>query len=106
MCQLQTYVPVVPNRSRLSNPKGVSKNGCSVANATAPIKQGVRPSLKFEMSDKVCPHCNRPLMEIDHYGEVGCIDCNRWGHPGDDKLIMELMDSDLEALRGSGGESG
>ena len=52
------------------------------------------------MSDKVCPHCNRPLMEIDHYGEVlvGCIDCNRWGHPGDDKLIMELMDSDLEAL--------
>ena len=24
----------------------------------------------------------------------------RRGHPGDDKLIMELMDSDLEALRG------
>ena len=43
-------------------------------------------------------------MEIDHYGEVliGCINCNRWGHPDDDKLIMELMDSDLEALRGSG----
>ena len=41
-------------------------------------------------------------MTIDHYGEVlvGCIDCNRWGHPGDDKLIMELMESDLEALRG------
>jgi hypothetical protein len=41
-------------------------------------------------------------MEIDQYGEVlvGCIDCNRWGHPGDDKLIMELMESDLEALRG------
>jgi hypothetical protein len=36
---------------------------------------------------------------------IGCIDCNRWGHPGDDKLIMELMDSDLEALRGSGGNS-
>ncbi|MGB0055588.1 MAG: hypothetical protein WBQ20_02285 [Methyloceanibacter sp.] len=37
------------------------------------------------MSDKVCPHCNRPLMEIDHYGEVllGCIDGNRWGHLGD-----------------------
>ena len=46
-------------------------------------------------------------MEIDHYGEVlvGCINCNRWGHPDDDKLIMELMDSDLEALRGSGGNS-
>ena len=54
------------------------------------------------MRDKACPHCNRPLMEIDHYGEVlvGCIDCNCWGHPGDDKLIMELMGSDLEALKG------
>jgi hypothetical protein len=54
------------------------------------------------MSDKVCAYCNRPLMKIDHYGEVfvGCIDCNRWGRPGDDKLIMELMESDLEALRG------
>ena len=53
------------------------------------------------MSNKVCPYCNGPLMKIDHYGEVlvGCIDCNRWGHPGDDKLIMELMESDLEALR-------
>jgi len=40
-------------------------------------------------------------MKIDHYGEalVGCIDCNRWGHPGDHKLIMELLESDLEALR-------
>jgi hypothetical protein len=54
------------------------------------------------MIDKVCPYCNRPLMKIDHYGKVlvGYIDCNRWGHPGDDKLIMELMESDLEALRG------
>ena len=60
------------------------------------------------MSDKVCPYCNGPLMKIDHYGEVlvGCIDCNRWGRPGDDKLVMELMDSDLEALRGTKGESG
>jgi hypothetical protein len=51
------------------------------------------------MSDKVCAYCNA-VMKIEHYGEVlvGCIDCNRWGHPGDDKLIMELMDSDLEAL--------
>jgi hypothetical protein len=34
---------------------------------------------------------------------IGCIDCNRWGHPGDDKLIMELMDSDLEAHKGLAG---
>ena len=60
------------------------------------------------MSDEVCPYCNGPLMEIDHYGEVlvGCINCNRWGHPGDDQLMMELMESDLEALRGLGGDSG
>ena len=58
-----------------------------------------------KMSEKVCPYCNGPLMKIDHYGEVlvGCIDCNRWGHPGDHKLIMELIDSDLEALRGLAG---
>ena len=47
-------------------------------------------------------------MKINHYGEmlVGCIDCNHWGHPADDKLIMELMENDLEALRQSeGGDS-
>ena len=22
------------------------------------------------MSDRVCPDCSRPLMKIDHYGEV------------------------------------
>ena len=48
-----------------------------------------------------CPYCHRPLTEIDYYGEVlvGCLDCNRWGRPGDDKLVMELMEDDLEALR-------
>jgi hypothetical protein len=36
-----------------------------------------------------CPYCNRPLMQIDHYGEVlvGCIHCNRWGHPGDERRL-------------------
>jgi hypothetical protein len=36
------------------------------------------------------------------YGErrrVGCINCNRWGHPGDEKLTMELIEENLEALR-------
>ena len=44
------------------------------------------------MSGQVCPYCNRLLMEIDRYGErlIGCVDCNRWGHPGDKQLIMEL----------------
>jgi hypothetical protein len=45
-------------------------------------------------------------MRIDHYGDVlaGCIDCNRWGRPGDKKLIMELMEDDLEALRANVGQ--
>ena len=48
----------------------------------------------------MCPYCNRPLMKIDHYGEmpVGCIDCNRWGYPCDDTLIMELLESATSKL--------
>ena len=48
-----------------------------------------------------CPNCKRPLTEIDYYGEllVGCIHCKRWGKPGDKKLIMELLEADLEALK-------
>jgi hypothetical protein len=40
-------------------------------------------------------------MKIHHYGEVlvGCVDCNRWGRPGDKKLIMEMPEDDLKALR-------
>jgi hypothetical protein len=30
---------------------------------------------------------------------IGCIDCNRWGRPGDKKLIMEMLEDDLEVLR-------
>jgi hypothetical protein len=48
-----------------------------------------------------CPYCRRKLTQIDYYGEVliGCINCNRWGRPGDKRLIMELMEADLKALR-------
>jgi hypothetical protein len=26
-----------------------------------------------------CPHCHRPLIEIDQFGDrlIGCADCNR-----------------------------
>jgi hypothetical protein len=40
-----------------------------------------------------CPRCHAPLIEIDYYGDrlLGCIECNRWGRPGDatcsDKLV-------------------
>jgi hypothetical protein len=48
-----------------------------------------------------CPDCQCPLIEIDYYGEVlvGCINCNRWGKPDDERLVMELMEGDLQALR-------
>jgi hypothetical protein len=48
-----------------------------------------------------CPYCHRSLTEIDYYGEllVGCVECNRWGRPGDKRLVMELLEEDLEALR-------
>src|SRR4029077_10482873 len=65
----------------------------------SPQALAIHTSLRPNVSDQVCPYCNRPLMKIDQYGEmlVGCIDCNRWGLPGDDKLIMELLESDLES---------
>ncbi len=56
------------------------------------------------MSNNFCPYCNHPLLRIDHYGEVliGCVvDCNRWGRPGDKKLMMEMLEDDLDALRAS-----
>jgi hypothetical protein len=48
-----------------------------------------------------CSQCKRPLVEIDHYGEllVGCVDCNRWRHPGDKKFMMALLEDDLDELR-------
>jgi hypothetical protein len=47
-----------------------------------------------------CPNCKRSLTQIDYYGEllVGCIECNRWGHPDDKTLVMELLEDDLQAL--------
>jgi hypothetical protein len=39
-----------------------------------------------------CTHCHQRLIELDHYGErlIGCIECNRWGRPGDATLPMQL----------------
>jgi len=50
------------------------------------------------MTDQTCPHCHRPLIEIDHYGErlIGCIKCNRWGWPGSDKPFMALPEDDFK----------
>jgi len=52
---------------------------------------------------KHCRYCDHPLTRIDYYGEVlvGCIYCNRWGRPGDTKLIMAMQEDDLEALKAS-----
>jgi hypothetical protein len=49
----------------------------------------------------VCFQCRGPLIEIDQYGKrlVGCVECNRWTKFGDEHLIMELPEEDIEALR-------
>ena len=46
--------------------------------------------------DVVCDQCQQPLIEIDFYDRrwIGCIDCNRWGWPGD-----SLVRADIAALR-------
>jgi hypothetical protein len=50
---------------------------------------------------KDCPQCHGSLIEIDHYGErlVGCIECNRWSWRGSQRLLLELPDDDIDALR-------
>ena len=59
------------------------------------------PILQGPSTDHIGPHCRRPLIEIDYYGErlIGCVECNRWGRPRDDTLPMQLLEDDLEALR-------
>jgi hypothetical protein len=50
---------------------------------------------------KDCPECHASLIEIDHYGErlVGCVECNRWSWLGSHRLLLELPDDDIDALR-------
>jgi hypothetical protein len=40
-------------------------------------------------------------MEVGRDGEflIGCIDCNRWGHSGDEEFTLEMLEDDLQALR-------
>jgi hypothetical protein len=63
-------------------------------------KPGLTPSWIAGLLQN-CPHCRRPFIKIDYYGEllVGCIECNRWGRPGDKTLVMELIEDDLQALK-------
>jgi hypothetical protein len=50
-----------------------------------------------------CPYCCRPLVKIDYYGEglIGCLECNKWGKPGDKTFVMELMEDNVAAVRAS-----
>ena len=52
----------------------------------------------YRPNNKVCRYCNRPLTKIDRYGEVliGCIDCNRWGHPGDKSAPLKCSKRTLK----------
>jgi hypothetical protein len=48
-----------------------------------------------------CDRCSQALIEIDHYGErlVGCMECNLWSWRGRQRLIFELPEDDIDALR-------
>jgi hypothetical protein len=48
-----------------------------------------------------CDNYHQALIEIDHYGErlVGCMECNRWSWRGSQRLLLELPDDDIDALR-------
>jgi len=51
---------------------------------------------------KHCPHCHLPLIVDRPFTAsdgLGCLNCNKWGRPGDSNLVIELSDEDLEALR-------
>jgi len=50
---------------------------------------------------KDCPQCHAALIEIDHFGErlVGRMKCNRWSWLESQKLLLELPDDDIDALR-------
>jgi hypothetical protein len=50
-----------------------------------------------EMQEK-CPRCDRPLTEIDYYGDsfVGCVECNVWRS---EELEIKLPEEDLTALK-------
>jgi hypothetical protein len=91
----------VPAKSNVPNVKAIDVFFSEVTSfPTAKADRGSDPSTLTAMN---CPYCHAPLTEIDYYGEVlvGCVACNRWSKPGDEKLVMELMEEDLEALRAS-----
>ena len=71
----------------------------AMAFAAGRVRKG--PSLWFSHLMRTCPHCHRPLIEIDYYGErlIGCVECNVWGRSGNATLPMQLPEHDLEALR-------
>jgi hypothetical protein len=41
------------------------------------------------------------LIALVDIARAPASNCNCWDHPGEDKLIMKRMESDLEALRGA-----
>jgi hypothetical protein len=60
----------------------------------------VQGPLLFVMPE-LCDRCGAPLVEIDHYGErlIGCVKMQSVKWRGGKSLVIELSQSDLEALR-------
>jgi hypothetical protein len=63
-----------------------------------PLTPGV---LKMNDDPTTCLHCGRSLIHINSYGDllIGCVDCNRWGAPGNDDRSIRLAEADIIAMR-------
>ena len=88
------------------SPPATAKVSQSNCDGRAAFRQASSNALEFpspmspHVASTVCFHCRETLTEIDYYGErlIGCVECNRWGRLGDKRLVMELMEEDIESL--------
>ena len=62
-----------------------------------------QPKVTLKMNDNstTCLHCGSSLIHVDRYGDllIGCVDCNRWGTPGDGERSIRLAETDINAMR-------
>jgi hypothetical protein len=80
--------------------RGAAADITGVATAVGVMAHGAGGAIIIEWVSRRpnCPHCHRPPIEIDHYGQrlIGNVKCNRWvalGNygPGGDQSEAHLV---------------
>jgi hypothetical protein len=81
----QNKKPGSVQRNRASRPLVARQDGwwrdqLGMGLCRAPIQPRVIGKVPKVMQSSSCKQCDRPLVEIDHWGErlTGCPKCNRW----------------------------